>query len=267
MDYALNRSMVHEDSLWRLFRDKVGPHMLATVDKLKYRTPMVVHEPLPPTNRALFVSQDSWIYGLYGGKHLTMDDIYAVSPFDEPFYKVSVLPCASIQELDRRMNNDLSNVYLNQVPAWILSEHKGDPDSPDCELYVNRFGMQRVFDGLREMTQANGEPDVDFMGYSWKSNISTTNVWMHYIQDEWQCPSGWGLLRESFENGDPVAVGVTVSMGVLIALLTGVCCWLRGRRKNGSLVSYDGVVAVESAAPLPSDNHLDEGNRVSRRRK
>lgn len=258
MDYFLERSMVYENSLWALFRDAVGPYALATVAKKSNTT-------LPPSNRALFMSQDSWRYGLYGGNHLTVDDIIAVSPFDEPIYKVSVLPCASIQELKRRMNDDgLSEYYLDKVPAWIVAEHQVSVDSADCELYVNRFGLDRVQTGLNEMTQARGEPDVE-----WKqveSNITTTSIWLYFVQEQWQqCPINgpsddpsngvWGSLRESFNSRDPVVVGVVLlgfalaSIGISIAF-AAPCLWRKKRR-------YHGVVISDSSVALPGDDDGD----------
>jgi hypothetical protein len=67
--YYLNRSMLEEDSLWKLYKDEIVPSQV-DVD--------------PRTKRAIFLGQGSWRYYVLRGKEpLEVDDIIAVSPFNE----------------------------------------------------------------------------------------------------------------------------------------------------------------------------------------
>jgi hypothetical protein len=61
--------MLEEDSLWKLYKDEIVPSQV-DVD--------------PRTKRAIFLGQGSWRYYVLRGKEpLEVDDIIAVSPFNE----------------------------------------------------------------------------------------------------------------------------------------------------------------------------------------
>jgi 2',3'-cyclic-nucleotide 2'-phosphodiesterase (5'-nucleotidase family) len=221
-DYLLNRSMVHEDSLWRLYRDEVGPHVLATInfvgDTTTTTTATLATTSVSSSDRrALFLSQDSWRYGLYGGDHLTYDDILVVSPFNEPIYRVSVLPCSSVLQLNESMNADATDSFYSSLPAWILSGQKdsknlhdgsganidasGDANAnADCELYVNHFGLSRVQTGLQAM--ASRAENETLLWDPIETNLTTTSIWFSFVENRWQCRGHSGM-----EDGDGIGSG------------------------------------------------------------
>lgn len=246
-DYILEQGLRHEDSLWRLFRDEVGPYVLTNPQLLQDEGEAST------SNRALFMSQDSWRFGLYEGK-LTVDDVIAVSPFDEPIYRVSVLPCSTVRDLEDSMN--FGEVYFRSLPAWILSEELQDNSNAgdECELYVNRFGLSRVQDGLQALNESSS-----IVGTPWnpiESNLTTTNIWLSFVEDNWQCSGNagsetnsvdWGL---GFRFGDRsvVVVAVAVSTVLLIALVASRFVLRKKGRTNGK-DGYDGVMLDSSAVP------------------
>eukprot|EP00534_Pseudo-nitzschia_fraudulenta_P008186 CAMPEP_0201146106 /NCGR_PEP_ID=MMETSP0851-20130426/7810_1 /ASSEMBLY_ACC=CAM_ASM_000631 /TAXON_ID=183588 /ORGANISM="Pseudo-nitzschia fraudulenta, Strain WWA7" /LENGTH=767 /DNA_ID=CAMNT_0047421543 /DNA_START=84 /DNA_END=2387 /DNA_ORIENTATION=- len=272
-DYPLNRSMAHEDSLWRLYQDHVGPHAVATVELTGDEVPAAAaaasttgatsvaatstssssSSGSPASNRALFVSQDSWRYGLYGGKHLNRDDIIVVSPFNEPIYRVAVLPCRSMRELNQSMNANQTDLFYDQLPAWVLSATDRSVDDGDgdalCELYVNHFGLSRVRDGF---------DNIRSDGFAWEpvaTNLTTTSIWFSFVADQWQCPDttdqDYGVSQDSGNLSNPwgmstdvvngyagsIAVKVVVSLLTLCVVVVS-CCMIRKGRSN----RYNGVV-------------------------
>jgi len=256
-DYILNVTMTHEDSLWKLFRDEVGPHVLSTVHLLEENRKRKTE-----LHRALFLSQDSWRYGLYGGDRLTVDDVIAVSPFDEPIYRMAILPCERLLTLNENMNNNyLQELYWNQLPAWILSpENIGDSEQDYCELYVNHFGIDRVRDGLEQMTPTIV---VDLE----ESNLTTTNIWLSFVEDQWQC--GDSQQNDVVNNTDKTAAdgGLTMKENlrfsteslfmVIVALsiiIFGCVSIVRRKKRSNRNHAYDGVFA-DSAVAAAGDSH------------
>ena len=253
-DYNLEESMLHDNSLWRLFRDELGPHVLTNPQLMNNNS-----SEASTGNRVLFMSQDSWRFGLYEGK-LTVDDVIAVSPFDEPIYRVSVLPCLSIRDLEKNMDSE--EVYLEALPAWILSVKLEDNSNADgdCELYVNRFGLSRVQAGLQTMNETSA-----IEGAAWnpiESNLTTTNIWLSFVQDNWQCSgdvgvhqtnaAGWDIPSR-FKDSSVAVIAVAVSAVLLIALVACRCVLRKKGRTNGK-DGYDGVMLDSSAVPSETND-------------
>lgn len=300
-DYPLNVSMGHEDSVWRLYRDEVAPHALATAELVGDKnedaaTPVASMTTVASNNRVLFMSQDSWRYGLYGGNHLNYDDILVVSPFNEPIYRVSVLPCSSILLLNQSMNADATEIdrFYNTLPAWIPSWSENlDADGVDtvsnCELYVNHFGLSRVQTGIETMVSSRAET------IPWnpvESNLTTTSIWFSFVEDRWQC-SGYdgqddGIMTTPGDNHNTlgnwwgpnpstsddktsatlygkrsvILVIIAFSIAFLFALAIKRPCIIRKRRRGNGQSEYDGIITNSSCntnADGDSPSTLHEG--------
>ena len=232
-DYQLNVSMAQEDSLWRLHRDEVGPHVLATAQLLDDADASSASGLAAATNhrhRCLFMSQDSYRYGLFGGDHLSYDDIIVVSPFNEPIYRVAILPCSTMRQLNEIMNDGSTVDFYNTLPSWIMAmddggstmgAHASEPSGNNaslaveepipvdgvCELFVNHFGLSRVEQGLQKTIRAEssgGDSGPSTMWNPIETNLTTTNIWTSFVADNWQCSGG---SRTSNNNGKHSSLG------------------------------------------------------------
>jgi hypothetical protein len=295
-DYLLNRSMVHEDSLWRLCQDEVGPHALATLQFVGDSTTATATSIAgggANHRRVLLLSQDSWRYGLYGGDHLTYDDILVVSPFNEPIYRVSVLPCSSVLQLNQSMNANTTDSFYSSLPAWILSGQRDSKNlndgsgsnidtNADCELYVNHFGLSRVQTGLQAI--ANRAENETLPWDPIETNLTTTSIWFSFVKDQWQCHAGVmedgdGILsgedkpgnnKASFNHKDANNSGnvygnISVLMVILVVSIVILCRLIasrpfvirkRRRRHATATNGYDGVMLKAS------DNSDDGSNEI-----
>lgn len=173
-NYMLNVSIDRDDSLWRLYRDEVVPHELQ------------LHAP-PDTqgthvHRVIVAGQGSWRYDLYGGNELTYDDIIAVSPFNEPMYRVATVPGHIVETLTGTMNNASDTPYYSSLPAYILAGTV-DPHK-DCELYAHHFGLSSIQDTLRQVYPEWDETD------SLEINITSTSIWFSFVANRWKCSGG-----------------------------------------------------------------------------
>jgi len=277
-DYPLNRSMAHEDSLWRLYRDEVGPHAMATArllvdgDATKTTSTTMASK---PDHRRLFMSQDSWRYGLYGGKHLTYDDIVVVSPFNEPIYRVSVLPCSSIGELEQSMNANTTDVFYSPLPAWIVSAaitadgQDSGSGNDTCELYVNHFGLSRVYNGLQSMSNP-AEIENTTAWDPIETNLTTTSIWFSFVEDQWPCevpsivsgpnesnPPGDTTYPSKFGNGSILIVIGVFSLVLCLRIALNPCKLRKKGTANGG-ESYDGILKDDDEGFSSNEESAEE---------
>lgn len=222
MDYFINRSLQEPDSLWAVYRDFVVPTQL---------------EQDSDTNRAILISQGSWRYDLFMGEN-TLDDIVAVSPFNEPIYLVGKMPCQIILSLQDNFNANTTQNFYDVLPAYILSGAVNAGE--ECELYTHRFDLQSILDSLVLL-----QPGVVYNAET--TNLTSTTIWTGFIQTEWRCQDAKGvhipwldshkIVNESGEtNGKNLAIVVSASL-VSILFLCGLCfaCFRisRGRQPVG----------------------------------
>jgi len=266
-DYQLNVSISQEDSLWRLHRDEVGPHVLAKVQLVgdADESASTLAAAANHRHRCLFMSQDSYRYGLFGGDHLTYDDIIVVSPFNEPIYRVSVLPCSTMQQLEESLNADTTDDFYSILPSWIMSMHDEDDDTmgavssaPNssntdldsvdgvCELYVNHFGLSRVEKGLQKTIRAQSSGSNSGPSTMWnpiETNLTTTNIWTSFVADNWAC-SGRSSDHQTGRN--PTADGTPVGSKWKGSMDQTIVKWKGSMNQTLGGKEYVGVMVLDA---------------------
>ena len=211
--YYLNRSMFAEDSsLWKLYKDEVVPSQL-DVD--------------PRTKKAIFLGQGSWRYDLLRGKEpLEVDDIIAVSPFNEPIVFLGKFPGSIVLLLNESMNQEPSNV-MPDLPRHILAGSVSTDD--DCMLYTHHHEVLEILETLRMLYTGDiPEPQI--------TNMTSTSVWMQFVKHQWPC-EGAGLpwlhdsnisKEQAVDDAQTILIvfaflSLAFSFGGMLCLL-GMCC-------------------------------------------
>lgn len=208
--YYLNRSMLEEDSLWKLYKDEIVPSQL-DLD--------------PHTKRAIFLGQGSWRYDILRGKEpLDVDDIIAVSPFNEPIVCLGKFPGSILLLLNETMNQEPSKA-MPGLPKHILAGSVSADD--DCILYIHHFEVSKISETLRMIYKGDlPEPQI--------TNMTSTSVWMQFVKNQWPC-EGAGLpwLHDSNISKEQAADDVQTIL-IVFAFLSltfplGGMLWLLGR--------------------------------------
>jgi 2',3'-cyclic-nucleotide 2'-phosphodiesterase (5'-nucleotidase family) len=97
--YYAEKGLDEKDSLWGLFRDRVVPSQFEG-------------------GKVVFLGKGSWRYDLLAGV-VRVDDLFAVSPFNETLYEWKGIPSEVIATLEETMNK-----FHSALPSYILSpEH------------------------------------------------------------------------------------------------------------------------------------------------
>jgi hypothetical protein len=144
--------MLEEDSLWKLYKDEIVPSQL-DVD--------------PRTKRAIFLGQGSWRYGMLRGKEpLEVDNIIAVSPFNEPVVLFGKFPGSIVLLLNETTTQEPS-VVMPDLPMHILAGSVSADD--DSMLYTHHFVVSKILETLRILyTGGISEPQM--------TNMTSTSI-------------------------------------------------------------------------------------------
>lgn len=210
-DYFMNRSIDDEDSLWKIYRDKVVPTQL---------------ERDPSVNRAILISQASWRYDISEGENI-YDDVVAISPFNEPVYFIGNMPCQVVVDLNATLNRKTTSNYYEVLPAYILAGTVNPGE--DCELFSHHFEMRDIFDQLVVL-----RPEVAYTAKP--TNLTSTTIWTGFVREEWPCVGQNGVhipwLDEHNlfdEDGDAnrknmaIVVSMSVVFSIFFCFLLALC--------------------------------------------
>jgi hypothetical protein len=167
-DFFIDRTLYDEDSLWRVYREQVVP------TQLKRDTD-------GNTNPVIIISQASWRYDIFGGENL-YDDIVAVSPFNEPVYKVGELDCSEVLRLNQTLNANATTTFYKPLPAFILAGTM-DPRFSACELYTHHFELESILNALAQKKNVMGTTFKPI-----KSHLTSTSIWTSFVLEQWPCP-------------------------------------------------------------------------------
>ena len=153
--YVDGRSLYDSDSLWKFFNEKVVPSQF-------------------DDNVVLFMGQEFWRYDLLGGD-MRLDDIIAVSPFNESFVAWDNVPSEVIASLNRTMNQG-NSTSLPHLPLYVLSPV--EPFNFARQFYTlvtNRFEESKIQKELSATYSVDLKPFL-------LSNRTTTGVWTDYFR-------------------------------------------------------------------------------------
>jgi Calcineurin-like phosphoesterase len=151
--YLENRTTTDRDSLWRFFAEKVVPTQFEA-------------------DAVVIMGQAYWRYDLLGGGDMRLDDIAAVSPFNESFVSWEGVPGEVVSAVNQTLNAANSS-YLPLLPNYVLSSAEPFQESRPYRLVTNRYEAGAVQDALLAINANVG--DAKHM------NLTTTQVWVDYF--------------------------------------------------------------------------------------
>jgi 2',3'-cyclic-nucleotide 2'-phosphodiesterase (5'-nucleotidase family) len=240
-DYFMNRSIHENDSLWKIYRDKVVPTQL---------------ERDPDANRAILVSQASWRYDIVLGEN-AYDDVVAISPFNEPVYFIGKMPCQVVLDLNETLNANTTNNFYEVLPAYILAGTVKPGE--DCELFSHHFELSAIFHDLMTL-----HPAVSFIAKA--TNLTSTTIWTDFVEEEWPCAGQKGvhipwlddhkIFNEKGDtNGKNLAIVVSMSV-VCVLFLCGllVACW---RSFNYMCIGHHQTVTEEETGSFNEKSEIE----------
>jgi hypothetical protein len=181
-NYLLNVKIDEENSLWRLFRDQVFPSWYQKSPEGNYLSSTI-----------MLLPSDSWRYDLLSTTSLSLDDIYAVAPYNDTIVHMGDVSGAIIMELQDALqgqDNYYTNVPINPQNPTIRQPNyfmMGTVDDESCTymLYTHAFAVGHVLAKLEALIAP--ETVTPFpMPYT------TTMMWLSFVSNTWPCPGDSG---------------------------------------------------------------------------
>jgi hypothetical protein len=151
--YLENRTTHDHDSLWRFFSEKVVPTQFEA-------------------NVVVIMGQTYWRYDLLGDGDMRLDDIAAVSPFNESFVAWEEVPGEVVSAINRTLNA-ANSTYLPLLPNYVLSSAQPFQETRPYRLVTNRFEAGKIQDALLAINADVGDAQ--------HVNLTTTQVWINYF--------------------------------------------------------------------------------------
>ena len=223
-NYFINRTLDAQDSLWGFFRNEVVPSMF-------------------PADQVVLFGTDAWRYDLFG-KEVRLDDVLAVSPFNNSLVKWDNVPAETVAALNASLNVEPNN-WMPQLPNFILASAK--PFEAVNRLYtlvIDGFEQRSISDHLAKIWPNH----TDFPVPTLIPGATTSSIWIDYFSEvsstcsktgSWyNKPSnahqsgenGLSGLAGSNPNADPARLVFVAVAVVVVAALSTVAVWQKGAR-------------------------------------
>ena len=199
--YHVNRHLDATDSLWGLYRDQVVPqvfsveHAMATIeggetdqDKEEETLPM-----------AMLLQKGDWRYDLYSNASMVVDDVYAISPFNDTVVHMGTFSANVILEANKTLNHKHSGM----LPSFILigdlagsssssSSSSGSSSSmarhtsastanTKYHLYTHKFGVGSLQSALKKIVPSDETIKPRETGYT------SSLIWLAFVKKYWPC--------------------------------------------------------------------------------
>jgi 2',3'-cyclic-nucleotide 2'-phosphodiesterase (5'-nucleotidase family) len=159
--YYTNRSLDEEGSLWGFFRDRVVPSQFQG-------------------DKVVFLGKGGWRYDLLPGE-IRIDDLFAVSPFNETLYEWKSIPSEVIVMLNTSMNENSQSPFLSMLPEYILAPTKPFiPAGRVYDLITDAFEVSRIQNTFKEF-YPNATTPVAL------TDITTTSCWIDFFRENYLC--------------------------------------------------------------------------------
>lgn len=188
MSYHVSTHIGTPGSMWGLYRDEVIPKIFTEEKVMKKFEQEVIHddEDLP---YAMLLPSGSWRYNLYNNAKITVDDIYAVAPFNDTVVHLGVFSAETILAVNKTMNHK-----KGALPSQILIGDLVHGDSTQKHhLYTHEFGSDNMKQALQRV--APDEP-VEIT----KAGITSSLIWLAFAEKYWPCDGEIGKLPEWFSR-------------------------------------------------------------------
>jgi hypothetical protein len=211
--FLLLNGLEERQSLWALYLYEVVMHGFFRYNQSK----------------VLIQSTYAFRYDLYQG-NVTVDDVIAVSPFNDSWYKISeqILGADILLAFENLAREN--NTFHSELPQWVMS----GVILPDLhyDVFSESFAIPILSTLLSNVTGMYFEP-IQVLTRAGKA-VTTTQLWFDYVSNYWSCDK-------------PAAVQVTnrwmlvAFSAIVAALLFGLRYWAKKYFRQG----YDNAVSVE----------------------
>jgi hypothetical protein len=151
--YYINRTSYEPDSLWKFFSEKIVP--------TQFDADVVV-----------LMGQGFWRYDLLGGGDMRLDDVVAVSPFNESFVSWEGVSGEIIATVNRSLNA-VNSSYLPLLPNYVLAPMGPFQAAGSYRLVANRFEAGTIQDALISVNSNFRAAEL--------MNLTTTDIWIQYV--------------------------------------------------------------------------------------
>lgn len=241
--YHVNRHLDAKDSLWGLYRDQVVPqvfsvqHSMATIeggeteeDKEEENLPM-----------AMLLQKGDWRYDLYSNSSLVVDDVYAISPFNDTVVHMGTFSSDVILEANKTLNHKHSRL----LPSFILigdlvgsgsssgsdssvTRHTSTSANTNTKyhLYTHKFGVGLLQKSLEKIAPSKKiEPR--------ETGYTSSLIWLAFVEKYWSCdPNVVQTLNSDSNDGNsntsdsgktkPNARPIILAVSLVVV---GIVCW------------------------------------------
>jgi hypothetical protein len=151
--YLENRTTYDPDSLWRFFSENVVPTQF-------------------DSDAVVFMGQSYWRYDLLGGGDMRLDDIVAVSPFNESFVSWEEVSGDVIASINRSLNA-VNSSYLPLLPNYVMASAGPFQVTGTFRLITNRFEAATIQDALISIDPNFRAAEI--------MNLTATEIWIRYF--------------------------------------------------------------------------------------
>lgn len=220
-EYILDVPLNDESSVFGLYRDHVVPKMFFAQVNTN------------DTKSIMFLPKDSFRYDLKAFSTLLVDDIWAVSPFNDTVTLMGSFSGGTILQLNSTVNPNQTNVPSNFVPNYIMI---GDVDDTEMKynLFTHEFGSETIASILKDI-----DPDSPVQPVA--TAYTSTLLWLSFVMKNWPCSGSPGTFPDWFptpghvssklgQEGDEGAVIIAIIVIAFLAICaTVMCCrfWIR----------------------------------------
>jgi 2',3'-cyclic-nucleotide 2'-phosphodiesterase (5'-nucleotidase family) len=164
--YFIDRSLDDENSLWRLFRDKLVPKGYSG-------------------DEVFLLGKGGWRYDVLQG-NVTVDNVLAISPFNESLLVWKGVPSATIAKLVDTLNAFPDQAFLHDLPNYILAPARNfSAVNETYDLITDQFEVSLMQQQMGIIDQST----ADITPVPMQPATTTTSVWINFFQSENECHS------------------------------------------------------------------------------
>jgi len=220
--YYLDKGMDQEDSLWGLFMKQIVPSKLLRNGKSQIYV---------QTTGALR-------YNLFRG-NVTLDDLIAVSPFNDTIYRVATRVRGSkLSAALELMKKSSFGFDASELPPVAMSTDEIDPDRR-YDVFSADWDANALAAALKNVSGKTFHP-VQLSDKDGNPATTTQQLWIDFVRDEWHCKRA------------PLSISTEWAAAIAIVLVVVVCTlWFLSQRLQGK--SADNYLNGKDVKALLSD--------------
>jgi len=188
--FFVNRYIDAPDSLWGLYRDQVVPKIFKGDRVMKAIEDEVTDDDLPS---AMLLPKGNWRYDLYTNSSLVVDDVYTIAPFNDTVVHMGIFSSDVLLEANQTLNKH----SYGKLPDYILVGDLVGSSATDSSggtryhLYTHEFDAKQLQSALKKLAPSE---TVEIR----KTEITSSLIWMAFIQKYWPCNGTVGELPSWF---------------------------------------------------------------------